>query len=363
MPRYAAPRTVRPPDPPAGPSSDDRQEPEAAPEPPRRQLPDLRDPRFSIERETLKLVIQHPSAVGRSATGIGPNDFTHPTYRAVWEAVAANGGPSVGASDPGWASKVRSAAADPAVSSAISELGVEPVRVSGDPAASYVDAHVYRLQELTALRRIADLKSRLQRTNPVEQGGRLQQDVRRAGRPRAAPAQPARDGDGSPGMRLPFRDAASPEVAVGAGEKVLAWCRTTDGAVLAGTRDALYLPDRRVPWEQVEAADWDRDTSVLRVSEVGSWGELRPEHTFTLDDPRRLLQLVRERVTASVVYQRHVPVRGRTGLRVIARRAPSGREPIAWIYEYDDTIDPDDPAVRAAAGRALAAARDEVGLT
>ncbi|WP_248581161.1 DNA primase [Nocardioides sp. InS609-2] len=144
------------------------QEPEAAPEQPRRQLPDLRDPRFSIERETLKLVIQHPSSVGRSAANVGPNDFTHPTYRAVWEAVAANGGPTVGASDPGWASKVRSAAVDPAVSSAISELGVEPVRLSGDPAASYVDAHVYRLQELTALRRISDLKSRLQRTNPVE---------------------------------------------------------------------------------------------------------------------------------------------------------------------------------------------------
>ncbi|WP_426245382.1 DNA primase [Nocardioides sp. LHG3406-4] len=145
------------------------QEPQAPPEPPRRQLPDLRDPRFSIERETLKLVIQHPSAVGRSAAGVGPNDFTHPTYRDVWLAVAANGGPAAGAADPGWASRVRSAAVDPAVSSAISELGVEPVRTSGDPAPSYVDAHVYRLQELTALRRITDLKSRLQRTNPVEQ--------------------------------------------------------------------------------------------------------------------------------------------------------------------------------------------------
>ena len=30
-------------------------------------------------------------------------------------------------------------------------------------------ANVYRLQELTAQRRITELKSRLQRTNPVEQ--------------------------------------------------------------------------------------------------------------------------------------------------------------------------------------------------
>ena len=38
-----------------------------------------------------------------------------------------------------------------------------------DPDATYAAANVYRLQELTALRRINDLKSRLQRTNPVDQ--------------------------------------------------------------------------------------------------------------------------------------------------------------------------------------------------
>ena len=37
-----------------------------------------------------------------------------------------------------------------------------------DPNPTYVLAHVFRLQELTTLRRIADLKSKLQRTNPVE---------------------------------------------------------------------------------------------------------------------------------------------------------------------------------------------------
>jgi DNA primase len=136
---------------------------------PREQLPDLRDPRFSTERETLKLMIQHPAAVGRSAVDVGSNDFTHPTYRAVWDLVAANGGPATGAADPGWPSRLRDTAADPAVSSAISALGVEPLRTAKEPDQTYVAAHVYRLLELTAMRRIADLKSRLQRTNPVEQ--------------------------------------------------------------------------------------------------------------------------------------------------------------------------------------------------
>ena len=136
--------------------------------PPRQQVPDLRDPRFSIERETLKLVIQHPAAVGRSAVDVGGNDFTHPTYRAVWELVAAAGGAAAGVGDSGWATRLRDAAADPAVSSAISALGVEPLRTAKEPDQTYVAAHVYRLLELTAMRRIADLKSRLQRTNPVE---------------------------------------------------------------------------------------------------------------------------------------------------------------------------------------------------
>ena len=150
------------------------------------------------------------------------------------------------------------------------------------------------------------------------------------------------------------------------GEKVLASTTAADGTVLGGTRDAFYLvrdgETRRVPWEQVEAAGWDRDTDTFRLSEVGTWGEQRPVHTVTLDDPGRLLELVHERVTASVVLQRHVALGGRRGLRVIARRAPSGSGGVQWVYEYDEGVDPDDPGVRAAAREALEQALRDVGL-
>lgn len=166
------------------------------------------------------------------------------------------------------------------------------------------------------------------------------------------------------GRRSPIR--------VERGERLLADA-VADEAHLGGTRDALYVVRRlgtslaleetvRIPWEDVQAADWDAETTTLRVSEVGTWGEQRPEHVFTLAEPGRLLELVRERVTASVVLQRHVPIEGRRGLRVIARRAPAGDRPIRWIYEFDAGIDPDDPAVRRAAEEALAAARADVGL-
>lgn len=162
-----------------------------------------------------------------------------------------------------------------------------------------------------------------------------------------------------------------PPIKVERGERLLAHATAAEGLV-GGSRDALYVVRRlgtalaleqtvRIPWEEVQSADWDQDSAVLRVVEVGSWGEVRPEHTFTLEEPALLLQLVRERVTASVVLQRHVPINGSRGVRVIARRAPGGDQPVRWLFEYDEGVDPDDPGVRQAAESALAAARTEFG--
>ena len=150
-----------------------------------------------------------------------------------------------------------------------------------------------------------------------------------------------------------------------AGERVLASSESVDGVVLAGSRDALYVgsdPVQRVPWERVEAADWDRDDLVFRLSLVGEWGEEKVVHCFGLTGPGRLLELVRERVTASIVLQRHVPLAGRRGVRVIGRRPPRGTGEIDWFFEYDEDVDPGDPAVREASVTALAAAKADVGL-
>jgi DNA primase len=141
---------------------------ETVPVRPRQELPDLRDPRFAIERETLKLVLQHPMVIGRTTAEVGPEDFMHPTYRAVWETITAGGGPVAGAGDASWSGRLRDVAPDPAVASAITELSVEQLPTVGAPTADYVAQHVVRLLELTALRRIEQVKSKMQRTNPVE---------------------------------------------------------------------------------------------------------------------------------------------------------------------------------------------------
>ncbi|CAA9324341.1 MAG: DNA primase [uncultured Nocardioidaceae bacterium] len=152
---------------------------QAAPERrPQRELPDLRDPRFALERETLKLVVQHPGVMTGLVGDLGENDFSHPVYREVWDAVAALGGPGAVAGEV-WVGKLRDLLGGESEGTdqrdevggvavqAVNALAVEPLLREPDPA--YALQHVLRLQELTALRRIAELKSKLQRTNPVEE--------------------------------------------------------------------------------------------------------------------------------------------------------------------------------------------------
>ena len=150
------------------------------------------------------------------------------------------------------------------------------------------------------------------------------------------------------------------------GEKVLASAVAADGTWVLGSRRWLVvLPvdtgPRLIPWEQVEDAAWEQDATRLRLTEIGQYGEPRPAHSLVMDDhPALLLQLVRERVTASVVLQRWVPVRGKVGVTVIGRRSPAGG-PIAWMHAYDRGLDPGDPEVVVVADLALVQAQAEVG--
>jgi hypothetical protein len=152
------------------------------------------------------------------------------------------------------------------------------------------------------------------------------------------------------------------QAGLGRGERVLAFANDGDRWLL-GTRLALVLVGDdtvRLPWETVQAADWDQDASTLTVSDVGEFGRPRSTYVFSLVNPALLLQLVRERVTASVVLQRGFLMTDKRGFKVIGRRSPGGG-PITWMHEYDAGIDPDEPDVVAAAAEALAQARADVG--
>jgi hypothetical protein len=163
-----------------------------------------------------------------------------------------------------------------------------------------------------------------------------------------------------PSLPEPVREAVA--------GKVLASADSADGTWVVGTRDALFVvppgagEKQVVPWEQVQRADWDADTSTLRVERVEEFGTPVVPMVVEVAAPGPFLQLLRERVSASIVVQKRVVLERKRGLTVIGRRPPSGAGEVTWAYELDKGVDPDDPAVIAAAEAGLREAQESLGL-
>ncbi len=146
---------------------------------------------------------------------------------------------------------------------------------------------------------------------------------------------------------------------------MLAWATDALGQWYVGTDLAIHLPVggggyRRLGWEDVQRADWDRDSERLSIVEVADWGEPEPTSDFEVAEPGRLLELLRERVTNTVVCTVYARVRGSAGLSVVGRRSPSRDTPVRWSYVLSAGLDPADRAVAEVAEQTLAQARREV---
>src|SRR6478735_7334701 len=131
--------------------------------------PDPRDRELTAERETLKLVLQQPAIVGPRFDGIDRASFSAPAYALVADAVAAAGGVGAGIVGEAWVTAVLEAAPDDGLRGVITELAVEPLLAESEQDVRYSESIVTKLEELLVTRKIVELKSRLQRTNPVEQ--------------------------------------------------------------------------------------------------------------------------------------------------------------------------------------------------
>jgi DNA primase len=139
-----------------------------APPPPRVDVPSPRDQRFVIEWDVLKIAMQHPALVGVAFDELDDHDFTHPWLAAIRSAMAKAGGPAVAAPGEAWVIAVRDAIGNDPAAAVVGALAVDPLRLGRDPDEAYALALLARLQELTCARRIQDLKSKLQRTNPID---------------------------------------------------------------------------------------------------------------------------------------------------------------------------------------------------
>ncbi|MDT5008358.1 MAG: primase [Mycobacterium sp.] len=133
--------------------------------------PDPRDPTLWPQREALKSALQYAALAGPVFDALTPESFTHPGYTAVRAAIAAAGGTTAGASGAEWIDAVRQQTGSDAAASLVYELGVESISVEDDERLPrYISGVLARLQEVAVGRQIAEVKSKLQRMSPVEQG-------------------------------------------------------------------------------------------------------------------------------------------------------------------------------------------------
>ena len=120
--------------------------------------PNPQEPRLILEREVLKARLQMPTLILNWAQ-IESGAFTHPAYSQLAAIISAA---------PEQSSIEIEQVADENMRALFTELNVEPIRADGEVTGHYVESIVARLREVAISRAIADLKSSLQRLNPVE---------------------------------------------------------------------------------------------------------------------------------------------------------------------------------------------------
>ena len=143
---------------------------DAVPAKPAASRPDPRDPILWPQREALKSALQYPALAGPVFDTLTVESFTHAGYAAVRAAIEAAGGTSSGVTGAQWIDAVRGHAASDLTAGLIGELGVESVAVDEERLPRYIGGVLARLQEVWMGRQIAEVKSKLQRMSPIEQG-------------------------------------------------------------------------------------------------------------------------------------------------------------------------------------------------
>lgn len=120
--------------------------------------PDPSEPRLILEREVLKVRLQMPALV-RNWPELEKNAFSHPAYIKLREFIDTQ--------EDLMAINLEATDSDE-LKSFITELMVEPIRTDGEISDRYVSSITARLNEVALARSIAEVKSSLQRLNPLE---------------------------------------------------------------------------------------------------------------------------------------------------------------------------------------------------
>lgn len=141
-------------------------------EPTRLARPRPDDPGSWAERESLKLALQSPALVGPAFDVATEELYRVPAYVVLRRQIELAGGVSSAASGQEWIAQIAATVKGEDAEMVISllhELAVEPLTIPGDgPDHRYVTSILAALQLPRVHARIAQIKSRLQRINPLE---------------------------------------------------------------------------------------------------------------------------------------------------------------------------------------------------
>ncbi len=141
------------------------------------------------------------------------------------------------------------------------------------------------------------------------------------------------------------------------GERRVSWALTTGGQPVVVTDRGLCLPDAGLlTWDRIERVGFDG--AALTVRELAEVEATGPSHTVTLDlsGQTDLPEVLRTRVTASVVWSSHERLQPGGGVRIVGRRKPD-QDALVWQLVFDQGTDLADPRVREQADAHLHVAR------
>jgi DNA primase len=119
----------------------------------------LKDPILMLEREVLKVKLQVPE-MASSWVDLESSAFSYAPYALLRSRIDESSDQNL--------SDLLDRTEDPEIRSLITELTVEPIRTDGEISERYIQSIFARLREVAISREIAEMKSSLQRLNPVE---------------------------------------------------------------------------------------------------------------------------------------------------------------------------------------------------
>ncbi|MEU9830119.1 DNA primase [Streptosporangium sp. NPDC048047] len=134
-----------------------------------RKVADLTDPAVRTEAEILKLAVQRPALLGPGFDAVGTEAFTLPEHAALHKLIVGAGGAA--AAGPGgreWVDRLLAGAPDD-LRGTVTRFAVEELRAGVGIEERYASAMLAALELISVSREIERLKSRMERTNPVEE--------------------------------------------------------------------------------------------------------------------------------------------------------------------------------------------------